>query len=107
MVKKMNYMTKDKPYNSLNNYYKKIYNSKVAKISLNANFTCPNKDGTKGFGGCIYCSKLGSGYFAGDKNDSLAKQFNDIKTIIEKNGLTPYTFPICRLILIRMLHLKD
>ena len=84
MVKKMNYMTKDKPYNSLNNYYKKIYNSKVAKISLNANFTCPNKDGTKGFGGCIYCSKLGSGDFAGDKNDSLAKQFNDIKTIIEK-----------------------
>ncbi len=77
-------MTKNKPYNTLNAYYKQKYNSKVAKISLNANFTCPNKDGTKGYGGCTYCSKLGSGDFAGNRFKSLTEQFEEIKTIIDK-----------------------
>jgi radical SAM superfamily enzyme len=53
----LNYFTSAKPYNSLNEYYKQKYGKKVAKISLNANFTCPNRDGKKGYGGCIYCSK--------------------------------------------------
>lgn len=79
----MNYMTKNKPYNTLTAYNNHIYKAKVAKIALNANFSCPNKDGTKGFGGCTYCSKLGSGDFAGDKNKSLKEQFNDIKKIME------------------------
>ena len=57
-----------KNYNTLTEYYKNKYNKKVAKIALNANFTCPNKDGKKGFGGCTYCSKMGSGDTAGDKN---------------------------------------
>lgn len=80
----MNLMTKEKPYNTLTEYYKHKYNSKVAKIALNANFTCPNKDGKKGFGGCSYCSKLGSGDFAGDRNLSFKEQFNSIKDIMEK-----------------------
>lgn len=80
----MNLMTKDKPYNTLDAYYKKKYNNKVAKIALNADFTCPNKDGKKGYGGCTYCSRLGSGDFAGDKSKSLKEQFNDIKAIMEK-----------------------
>ncbi len=79
----MNYMTKNKPYNSLNEYNLQKYNAKVAKIALNADFTCPNKDGKKGYGGCTYCSKLGSGDFAGDKNKSLKEQFEDIKNIME------------------------
>lgn len=80
----MNYFTDAKPYNSLHEYYKKEYGHKVAKISLNANFTCPNRDGRKGYGGCIFCSKDLSGDFAGDKNKSLRQQFNDIKEIILK-----------------------
>lgn len=80
----MNLMTKEKPYNTLTEYYKAKYNAKVAKIALNADFTCPNKDGKKGFGGCTYCSKLGSGDFAGDKSLSLKEQFNSIKEIMEK-----------------------
>lgn len=80
----MNLMTKEKHYNTLTAYYKQKYNSKVAKIALNANFTCPNKDGVKGFGGCSYCSKLGSGDFAGDKSKSLEEQFNSIREIMEK-----------------------
>ena len=78
----MNYFTKAKPYNSLNEYYKKEYGKKVAKISLNAGFTCPNRDGRKGYGGCIFCSKNLSGDFAGDKSKSLRQQFDDIKEII-------------------------
>ena len=80
----MNYFTKDKPYNSLHEYYKHKYGHKVAKISLNCGFTCPNRDGKKGYGGCTYCSKNLSGDFAGDKNKSLHDQFNDIKAVMEK-----------------------
>ena len=80
----MNYFTNAKPYNSLNEYYKKTYGKKVAKIALNASFTCPNRDGKKGYGGCIYCSKELSGDFAGDKSKSIKDQFNDIKEIMEK-----------------------
>ena len=73
-----------KNYNTLTEYYKNKYNKKVAKIALNANFTCPNKDGKKGFGGCTYCSKMGSGDTAGDKNLTLKEQFYQIKEIMDK-----------------------
>lgn len=80
----MTYFTHEKHYNTINNYYKTTYNKKVYKISLNSNFTCPNKDGTKGHGGCIYCSKSGSGDFAGDVNKPLKEQFFEIKNMMEK-----------------------
>jgi uncharacterized protein len=73
------YSDDNKRYHTLNYYFKKRFNSKVFKVSLNASFTCPNIDGTKGFGGCIYCSKLGSGEYAGDKNKDLVTQFNEVK----------------------------
>ena len=78
------YTLDNKRYHTLNYHLKTKYKEKVVKISLNAGFTCPNIDGTKGYGGCIYCSKLGSGDFAGDKNKTLKEQFNDIKKIIDK-----------------------
>ena len=77
-------MDKNKRYNSIDRYYKAKYGKKVAKISLNGNFTCPNKDGSKGFGGCIYCSESGSGDFAGDKTLDILSQFDQIKTIIDQ-----------------------
>lgn len=77
-------MDKNKRYNSIDRYYKVKYGKKVAKISLNGNFSCPNKDGTKGFGGCIYCSASGSGDFAGDKSLDILSQFEEIKAIIDK-----------------------
>ena len=78
------YSLDNKRYHTLNYHMKQKYNNKVVKISLNAGFTCPNIDGTKGYGGCIYCSKLGSGDFGGDKNKPIIEQFNDIKKIIDK-----------------------
>ena len=54
----------DKPYNSLNYSLKNKFGTKIAKISIDGGFTCPNRDGTKSFGGCIFCSSKGSGDFA-------------------------------------------
>ena len=83
------YSDNNKRYHTLDYFYKHKFNSKVAKISLNAGFTCPNKDGTKGVGGCIYCSKLGSGDYAGKPNKSLTEQFYDIKKVMDHKW--PYT----------------
>ena len=79
----MNLMDNNKRYNSIDRYYKAKYGQKVAKISLNGDFSCPNKDGTKGYGGCIFCSK-GSGEFAGDKKLNIIEQFYQIKEVIDK-----------------------
>ncbi len=68
-----------KRYYTLDYFYKHKFHSKVFKVSLNGGFSCPNLDGTVGTGGCIYCSKLGSGEFAGNKKDDILKQFNEIK----------------------------
>lgn len=78
----MNLMTKEKPYNTLNAFYRNKFGKKVLKVSLNGNFTCPNLDGTKGTGGCIYCSESGSGDYAGDKLDPLKKQFTEVKNMM-------------------------
>ncbi len=78
------YTLDNKRYHTLNYYNKTKYNNKVVKISLNAGFTCPNIDGKVGYGGCIYCSKLGSGDFGGDSSKDLVTQFNDIKNKIDK-----------------------
>ena len=59
-----NLMWFDKPYYSLDAYFKQTYGEKCYKISLDGGFTCPNRDGTIGFGGCIFCSGSGSGDFA-------------------------------------------
>ena len=47
---------KDYLYTDLSSFYGKVFPFKVQKISINAGFTCPNRDGSKGFGGCTYCN---------------------------------------------------
>jgi len=79
---KFKYSNSNKRYHTLDYFYKNMFNSKVFKVSLNAGFSCPNKDGNKGYGGCIYCSSLGSGDYAGKKEKSLIEQFNEVKKII-------------------------
>lgn len=61
------------PYYSLNNYYRQKFGKKTVKISLDAGFTCPNRDGTLDTRGCIFCSKKGSGDFAA-KGNSIIEQ---------------------------------
>ena len=78
------YSDSNKRYHTLDYFYKHKFGGKIAKISLNGGFTCPNKDGTKGVGGCIYCSKLGSGDYAGKPSKSLTEQFFDIKKVMDR-----------------------
>ena len=74
------YSLDNKRYHTLNYYYRHKYGKKVFKVSLNANFSCPNKINGNG---CIFCSKLGSGDFAGNASLDLITQFNEVKEIME------------------------
>ena len=76
----MKYFTKEKYYHTLNNYLTNKYHTKVFKVSLNGNFTCPNRDGTISSLGCLFCSESGSGDFAGEKTETLTEQFQNVLT---------------------------
>ena len=78
------YTNNNKKYHTLDYFYKNKFNSKVYKVSINGGFSCPNKDGTKGIGGCIYCSKLGSGEFAGNPKETIEKQFKEVNKVMQK-----------------------
>lgn len=78
------YSNTNKRYHTLDYFYKQKFGCKVCKISLNAGFSCPNMDGKIGTGGCIYCSKSGSGEYGGNKNDDLIKQFNEVKKVMDR-----------------------
>ncbi len=84
MKNNFKYSLDNKRYHTLNYFYRNKFNSKVFKVSLNGGFTCPNIDGTVGYGGCIYCSQSGSGEFGGNKEKSLTEQFNDVKQMLHK-----------------------
>ncbi|GAB6168660.1 TIGR01212 family radical SAM protein [Clostridium carnis] len=73
-----------KRYHSLNYYLRNKFNEKVFKISLDGGFTCPNRDGKAGKGGCTFCSARGSGDYAGSRILSITKQFDDRKEMMEK-----------------------
>lgn len=74
----------EKRYYSLDYYLKQTYGEKLYKISLNAGMTCPNRDGTLGTGGCIFCSRGGSGDFASDVHLSIAEQIEAGKKLVER-----------------------
>ena len=71
------------PYYSLNQYLKKKFGCKVLKVSLDAGCTCPNRDGKLDTRGCIFCSKGGSGDFAGDRRLSIKEQLRLGKEFIK------------------------
>jgi len=86
------YSNDNKRYHTFNYYLRNKYQSKVAKVSLNAGFTCPNRDGSKSKGGCIFCSDSGSGDFAGNVTDNLLIQFDTVKELMYAK------WPNCKLI---------
>lgn len=73
----------NKRYHTLNYFLRNKFGDKVFKISLDAGFSCPNRDGTVGKGGCIFCSPRGSGDFAGTCTD-LVLQFDEVKQMMNK-----------------------
>ena len=73
-----------------NEYYKRTFGQKIYKLSLDAGCTCPNRDGTLGSKGCIFCSNGGSGEFAADRTRSITAQIEEakgrVKAKMPKNG---------------------
>ena len=66
-------------YLSLNTYLKNTFGCKVYKLAIDGGFTCPNRDGTIGTRGCIFCSGYGSGDFAASRNLSITDQIESAK----------------------------
>ncbi len=72
------YSDTNKRYHTYTYFLKRRFGGKVSRVSLNAGFTCPNIDGTKGTGGCAYCSPAGSGEFGGDPRMDIPAQFAQV-----------------------------
>lgn len=74
----------EKPYHSLNYEMHRRYGEKVYRLTLNGGMTCPNRDGTLGEGGCIFCSAGGSGDFAASPSLSIRSQIQSQKAMIRQ-----------------------
>ena len=72
-------------YRSLNDYYREKFGSKVYKLSIDAGFTCPNRDGTLGTGGCIFCGADGGSAFAA-RGSSIPCQLEAAKKQVAFKG---------------------
>ena len=73
-------------YKTLNEHYKEKFGCKVYKLSIDGGFTCPNRDGTVGVGGCIFCSALGSGEFAEKQDTDILSQLQKAKGRVERKN---------------------
>lgn len=76
MDKNMHYSNLSTYYSDLNSYLKYRYGEKVLKICLDGGFTCPNRDGRSGKGGCIFCNERGAGEYL-DRTLTITEQFNN------------------------------
>ena len=77
------YTSDNKRYHTFNYYLKNKYKCKVAKVIIDGHLTCPNIDGTKGHGGCTYCSNMGSGDSNNYSNKSILEQYKSNKKIMD------------------------
>ncbi len=89
------YSDSNKRYYTYDYFLRQHFGRKVCKIPLDIGCTCPNIDGTKGTGGCIYCSPRGSGDFAGSALQSVTEQIADGRIVMERKwgqgiGCIPY-----------------
>lgn len=80
-----------KPYRSLDYMLRERFGEKVYKVTLNGGMSCPNRDGTIGTGGCIFCSEGGSGDFAADVALSVTEQIeSQIEILSQKRPIQKY-----------------
>ncbi|MEJ5301584.1 MAG: TIGR01212 family radical SAM protein [Thermodesulforhabdaceae bacterium] len=77
-------MTRTLPYRDYNSYLRELFGCRVHKITVDAGMTCPNRDGTKGFGGCIYCNVRGSGTGQWALGKSIRQQLEEAKPYLKK-----------------------
>ena len=73
-----------KPYHSLDYELKQQFGRKIYKLSLDGGMTCPNRDGTLGTGGCIFCSEGGSGDFAAPRHTSVSQQIEEAMAQVKR-----------------------
>lgn len=81
-------MWNDKRYHTLDYELKKVFGEKAIKLSIDGNFTCPNRDGTISNNGCIFCSERGSGDFTSDKTKTISTQIYEQKEIMSKKWVS-------------------
>lgn len=80
-----------KPYHSLDYMLRERFGEKVYKVTLNGGMSCPNRDGTIGHGGCIFCSEGGSGDFAASAALSITRQIDSqIEMLSAKRPIHKY-----------------
>lgn len=80
-----------KPYHSFDYMLKERFGEKIYKVALDAGMTCPNRDGTLGSRGCIFCSAGGSGDFVGSRQDSITQQIEkQAASIRQKRGVAKF-----------------
>ena len=82
-----------KRYLTQNDYLRNRFGGKVIKLSLNAGLSCPNRDGSKGFGGCTYCSSELSGDFSGNKKLSITDQMTEQITLLSEKWKSSMFIP--------------
>ena len=73
----------EKRFYSLDYFYRQKFGSKVARVTIDGGFTCPNRDGTVSSGGCIFCGTSGAGEFCADKALPILQQINIQKTVLQ------------------------
>ncbi len=77
-------MWNEKKYHSLDYEMKKVFGEKTIKLIIDGGFTCPNRDGTAGDRGCIFCSERGSGDFSSERYKSIEQQIEEQKQIMSR-----------------------
>ncbi|MCI8402888.1 MAG: TIGR01212 family radical SAM protein [Lachnospiraceae bacterium] len=75
-----------RPYYSLGLYMRRQFGRRVYKLALDGGMTCPNRDGTVGYGGCVFCSAGGSGEYAADAKLSVAQQLRQAKGLLRREA---------------------
>lgn len=73
----------EKRFYGLDYFYRQKFGSKVARVAIDGGFTCPNRDGTVSFGGCIFCGTAGAGDFCAEKNLSISQQIDIQKSVLK------------------------
>ncbi len=72
MTQKIPSVLRGKRFNSISDYLREEFGEKTIKLAIDGGFTCPNRDGSKAFGGCTFCSDSGSGEFSSNIEDQIA-----------------------------------
>ena len=93
VMNKFPYTLDNKRYHTFNYYLKNKYHQKVAKVIIDGHFTCPNRDGNKGYGGCIYCSALGSGDANYNIKEDVLTQYIHNKETMDNKWPNAYYIP--------------